>query len=123
MRKASRVPTTINLGGYRSEAGMTMAVSQQVRGSENARSGWHASEATAVARELEVEPEHGLTVEEARSRLQSHGPNRLTGAKKESGLQAFVRQYRGFMQIILLAAAVINLVVTGISGPRSSWPA
>ena len=55
-------------------------------------------------------------MEEAASRLRSHGPNRLTGAKKESGLQAFVRQYRDFMQIILLAAAVINLVVTGDVG-------
>ena len=46
---------------------------------------------------------------------------RLTGselaeAKKESGLQAFVRQYRDFMQLILLAAAVISLVVTGDVG-------
>jgi P-type Ca2+ transporter type 2C len=72
MRKASRAPTTINLGGYRSEAGMTMAVSQQVRGNEDARSGWHASEVSAVARELGVEPEQGLSVEEARSRLGSH---------------------------------------------------
>ena len=61
-------------------------------------------------------PSKGSAVEEARSRLQSHGPNRLTGAKKESGFQAFVRQYRDFMQIILLAAAVINLVVTGDVG-------
>ena len=95
---------------------MTMAVSQQVRGNEDARSDWHGSEASAVARELGVEPEQGLTVEEARSRLQSHGPNRLTGAKQESGFQAFVRQYRDFMQIILLAAAAINLVVTGDVG-------
>jgi P-type Ca2+ transporter type 2C len=96
---------------------MTMAVSQQeVRGNEDARSDWHASEASAVARQLGVEPEQGLTVEEARSRLGSHGPNRLTGAKQESGLQAFVRQYRDFMQIILLAAAAINLIVTGDIG-------
>jgi P-type Ca2+ transporter type 2C len=80
------------------------------------RPAWHGSEAAAVARELGVQPERGLSVEEARSRLQSHGPNRLAGAKKESGLQAFLRQYRDFMQIILLAAAVINLVVTGDVG-------
>jgi P-type Ca2+ transporter type 2C len=77
---------------------------------------WHASDAVAVAQELGVEPEHGLGVEEARRRLQSHGPNRLAAAKKESGLQAFLRQYRDFMQIILLAAAIINLVVTGDIG-------
>ena len=93
-----------------------MSVSQEIRGDEDARPGWHASEASAVALKLGVEPEQGLTVEEARSRLGSHGPNRLAGGEKESGFQAFVRQYRDFMQIILLAAAAINLVVTGDVG-------
>ncbi|HEV8165212.1 MAG TPA: cation-transporting P-type ATPase, partial [Actinomycetota bacterium] len=71
---------------------------------------------SAVARELGVEPERGLSVEEARRRLQSQGPNRLTGAKKESGFQAFLRQYRDVMQLILLVAAVVNLLVTGDVG-------
>jgi P-type Ca2+ transporter type 2C len=69
-----------------------------------------------VAAELGVDPERGLSGEEAASRLQSHGPNRLVGAKKESALQAFLRQYQDFMQLILLAAAVINLLVTGDIG-------
>ena len=73
-----------------------MSVGQELRGEEDARSGWHGSEASVVARELGVDPEKGLTVEEARRRLGSHGPNRLAGAKKESGFQAFVRQYRDF---------------------------
>ena len=51
-------------------------------------------------------------VAEARSRLETHGANRLTGTKKESGFRAFLRQYEDFMQIVLLAAAVINLLVT-----------
>jgi P-type Ca2+ transporter type 2C len=93
-----------------------VSVSQEAKTQVATRSSWHAAEASAVAGELGVEPERGLSVEEARSRLQSHGPNRLTGAKKESGFQAFVRQYRDFMQIILLAAAVLNLVVTGDVG-------
>jgi P-type Ca2+ transporter type 2C len=80
------------------------------------RDGWHASDVSTVAQELGVEPEHGLSAEEARSRLQSHGPNRLAGAKKESGFQAFLRQYQDFMQIILLAAAAISLFVTGDVG-------
>ena len=82
-----------------------MSATQQVKHEVNGRSRWHGSDVSAVARELGVEPERGLSVEEAHSRLQSQGPNRLTGAKKESGFQAFVRQYRDFMQIILLAAA------------------
>jgi P-type Ca2+ transporter type 2C len=93
-----------------------VSVSQQPTTQEAPGSGWHGSEASAVARELGVEPDRGLSVEEARRRLQSQGPNRLAAAKKESGLQAFLRQYRDVMQLILLAAAVINLLVTGDVG-------
>jgi Ca2+-transporting ATPase len=91
-----------------------VSVSQEMN--QDARPGWHGLEASAVAKEFGVDPERGLSADEARSRLASHGPNRLAGAKKESGFQAFVRQYRDFMQIILLAAAVISLVVTGDVG-------
>jgi len=90
-----------------------VAVSQETKTQEAARPGWHGSDAAAVAKELGVEPGRGLSVEEARRRLQSQGPNRLTAAKKESGFQAFVRQYRDVMQLILLAAAVVSLLVTG----------
>jgi P-type Ca2+ transporter type 2C len=95
---------------------MAVSVSQQMKGEAAARQGWHQAEASAVARELGVEPGRGLSADEARRRLESHGPNRLAGAKKESGLQAFLRQYRDFMQIILLAAAILNLIVTGDVG-------
>jgi P-type Ca2+ transporter type 2C len=95
---------------------MAVSVSQQTKGEAAARPGWHQAEASAVARELGVEPERGLGADEARRRLESQGPNRLAGGKKESGLQAFLRQYRDFMQIILLAAAILNLVVTGDVG-------
>jgi P-type Ca2+ transporter type 2C len=93
-----------------------VTVSQESPSKGDARPGWHGAVASAVAAELGVEPERGLSVEEARRRLQSHGPNRLTAAKKESGFQAFVRQYQDFMQLILLAAAIINLLVTGDVG-------
>ena len=51
-----------------------------------------------------------------RSRLASHGPNKLAAGKKEPGWRAFLRQYEDFMQVILLAAAVVNQVVTGDTG-------
>ncbi|HJV04568.1 MAG TPA: cation-transporting P-type ATPase [Actinomycetota bacterium] len=73
-------------------------------------------EAAAVLRGLKVELEKGLSAEEAADRLRSGGPNRLAAAEKESGFQAFLRQYRDFMQIILLAAAVVNQLVTGDTG-------
>jgi Ca2+-transporting ATPase len=69
-------------------------------------------DAAAVAAELGVQVESGLSTDEASRRLQSHGPNRLTAAKKESGFQALLRQYQDFMQVVLLVAAGVNLVVT-----------
>ena len=43
-------------------------------------------------------------------------PTSSPAGKKESGFQAFVRQYRDFMQIVLLVAATVNLLVTGDVG-------
>ena len=50
----------------------------------------HGIEAAAVVKQLGVEPERGLGA----------GPNRLTATKKESGFQAFMRQYQDFMQLV-----------------------
>ncbi len=66
----------------------------------------------AVAGQLKVDPAKGLSAAEAQQRLQQYGANELAAGKKESGLQAFLRQYKDFMQIILLGAAVVSLVVT-----------
>lgn len=73
-------------------------------------------EVELVAREVGVDPARGLSVDEARSRLESHGPNRLAGGKKEPGWKAFLRQYQDFMQVILLGAALVNQLVTGDTG-------
>ena len=93
-----------------------MSVGQELKGEADARPDWHGSPVSVVAQELGVEPDRGLSAEEAARRLKADGPNRLAGAKQESGFQAFLRQYRDFMQIILLAAALINLLVTGDVG-------
>ncbi|MFC7480975.1 cation-translocating P-type ATPase [Luedemannella flava] len=73
---------------------------------------WYAQSVPAVADALGVTVERGLSAAEAAQRLASHGPNRLAGARKESPFAAFLRQYRDFMQVILLVAAVVNLIVT-----------
>ena len=70
----------------------------------------------AVAQQLGVDPGQGLSASEAAERLRTQGPNKLAGAKKESGFKAFVRQYQDFMQIILLGAAIVNALVTDEAG-------
>ena len=73
---------------------------------------WFTLTADAVAQQLKVDPAKGLSAAEAQQRLQQYGANILAAKKKESGWQAFLRQYKDFMQIILLGAAVLSLVVT-----------
>src|SRR5512143_3131334 len=73
---------------------------------------WYGLTAEAVAKQLQVDPAKGLSAAEAQQRLQQYGRNELAAKKKESDWQAFLRQYKDFMQIILLGAAVLSLVVT-----------
>ncbi|BCJ75502.1 ATPase [Catellatospora sp. IY07-71] len=73
---------------------------------------WYGRGADDVAREFGVPIEQGLSADQVRQRLAEHGPNRLAGGRKESAVAAFLRQYRDFMQIVLLVAAVVNQLVT-----------
>src|SRR5512139_1346624 len=74
---------------------------------------WYTLPAEQVAKELGVDPAKGLSKAEAASRLQKYGRNELAGKKKEPGWQAFLRQYKDFMQILLLGAAIVNQVAVG----------
>lgn len=74
---------------------------------------WHSLTVDEVAQQLAVDPAVGLSADEARRRLAQSGPNRVAAAPPESGLLAFLRQYRDFMQVLPLGAAVLNIVVTG----------
>jgi Ca2+-transporting ATPase len=82
----------------------------------NTRGDWYAIDLPAAASELGVDLAAGLGATDVERRMQTYGPNRLAAGAKESGFQAFIRQYRDFMQIVLLAAAVINQAVTGDAG-------
>ena len=72
---------------------------------------WHSLDAHETAERLGVDPARGLTADEAGRRLTEQGPNKLAGARKEPGWRAFLRQYEDFMQLVLIGAAVINLLI------------
>jgi Ca2+-transporting ATPase len=97
-------------------ARQSAAESSPTRATTNATANAYGQPAADILRALDVDPALGLTAAEARSRLERHGPNRLAETRKESPLAAFVRQYRDFMQVILLVAAAVNIVVTGDAG-------
>ncbi len=77
---------------------------------------WYSMTPEAVAQQLKVEPAKGLSTADAERRLQQYGPNVLAAKKKEKGWQAFLRQYKDFMQILLVGVALISLVVTREAG-------
>ncbi|MGC1456358.1 MAG: cation-transporting P-type ATPase, partial [Nitrospirota bacterium] len=53
----------------------------------------------------------GLTSEEAKARLETHGPNELVEKKKKTPLMMFLDQFKDFMILVLIAAAVISGVI------------
>lgn len=61
---------------------------------------------------LQTDSVKGLTFAEAEKRLVEYGPNKLTGKRKRSLLAKFIGQFKSFMILILLTAAVIS----GITG-------
>src|SRR4051795_11196234 len=70
---------------------------------------WHVLSREGAAQELHVEPERGLTNDEAAARLERYGPNKFAEAKAEPRWHALVRQYQDPMQIVLLVAGVISI--------------
>ena len=66
---------------------------------------WHGVTAEEACAQLGVDPARGLEAAEVERRREQVGPNKLAEAKKEPGWQAFLRQYRDLMQLVLVGAA------------------
>ncbi|MFZ0471304.1 MAG: HAD-IC family P-type ATPase, partial [Bacteroidales bacterium] len=64
-----------------------------------------------VTSQLKTSETAGLTTEETKRRLDEYGFNQLVGKNKKSFLQMFMGQFKSFMIIILLVAAVVSGVV------------
>jgi len=73
---------------------------------------WHQKNIEEVIGELGSSLQ-GLSEEEARNRLIKHGPNELTEKKKKSPYMMFLDQFKDFMILVLIAAAVISGVIGG----------
>ena len=72
---------------------------------------WFARTPEEVAAAFGVDPDAGLDGERAASLLAEHGPNALPEEEPRPGWRRFLAQYRGYMQLILLGAAVVSLLI------------
>src|ERR1700747_846282 len=72
---------------------------------------WYARTAEQVAADLGVDPSAGLTAARAAELLSANGPNALPEEKPKPGWRRFLDQYRSYMQIILIAAAIVSLLI------------
>ena len=80
-------------------------------GSHGATGGSPGTGSTAddACAQLGVDPGNGLDADEVGRRRAQVGPNRLAEAESEPGWQAFLRQYRDLMQLVLVGAAVVSI--------------
>src|SRR3989338_2540656 len=67
---------------------------------------WHNKEIKEVLEDLKSSP-HGLSSEDAQKQLEEYGPNELLEKKKKTPLAMFLDQFKDFMIIVLIAAAII----------------
>ena len=72
---------------------------------------WYARSPDEVTAALHVDPAVGLTAARAGELLSANGPNALPEEKPKPGWRRFAEEYRAYMQIILVAAAVVSLLV------------
>ena len=80
-------------------------------GAMPADAAWWALTPQQAIQAQSVDAATGLSTAEADSRRSKFGANKFADAKKEPRWQAFVRQYRDPMQIVLLVAGVLSLFI------------
>src|SRR5215469_8475733 len=72
---------------------------------------WYARSPDEVTSAFSVDPAAGLTAARAAELLAANGPNALPEEKAKPGWRRFLDQYRSYMQIILIVAAIVSLLI------------
>ncbi len=76
---------------------------------------WFALSAADVSQKLGVDPGVGLSAATAAELLAKNGPNALAAEKPAPGWTRFVAQYKSYMQIILVVAAIASILIGEIA--------
>ncbi|MER7807567.1 HAD-IC family P-type ATPase [Streptomyces sp900116325] len=73
--------------------------------------GWYAHSPDEVVTALGVDPAVGLAAARAADLQAAQGPNALPEESRTQAWRRFLDQYRSYMQIVLVAAAVVSLLI------------
>ena len=77
---------------------------------------WHTKNIKEVEKELRTNIKTGLGDKDVQIRQDEFGKNKIEEGKKESLLVKFLNQFKDFMIIILIIAAIISAVVSYLEG-------
>src|SRR3974377_2472113 len=72
---------------------------------------WYDDSPEECTNRLGVDPSTGLGSALAAELLEKNGPNALPAEESVPGWKRFLQQYRSYMQMILVAAAIVSLAI------------
>jgi P-type Ca2+ transporter type 2C len=72
---------------------------------------WYTVAPDKVQARLHVDPAVGLTSQQAATLLAKNGPNALPVEEQVAGWRRLAAQYRSYMQLILVGAAIVSLAI------------
>ncbi len=77
---------------------------------------WYQKEVKDVIYSLKTSAE-GLSVEEAAKRIEKYGPNELKETAKRTVFMMILDQFKDFMIMVLIAAAVVSGIIGELVDP------
>ena len=77
---------------------------------------WFTKTIEEIEKELGAEIEKGLSQSEANNRIEKYGANELKAEKKKSLIIKFLEQFKDFMIIILIIAAIVSGAISIAQG-------
>jgi Ca2+-transporting ATPase len=81
---------------------------------------WHSLSAEETLTQLKTS-RNGLSDEQAKERLERHGPNTIVIKKRISPVKIFTEQFKNLLVILLLVAAVISFAISFISPEEGDY--
>ncbi|GIH98225.1 cation-translocating P-type ATPase [Planobispora takensis] len=88
-----------------------MAVHADTPGQPTTGQQWYGHTPDEVTKALDVDPAIGLSSQRAAELLEANGPNALPEERPRPGWRRFLDEYRSYMQLILVGAAIVSLVI------------